>query len=222
MSVNAKQKSKALFTGLQKQKAKTSYVIKPMTVNTRPTYNFPGITFNQQQPFQGSPLYAVKGKGGSYSQRHFNVEVRTNPLVLTKPKLLRVQDFPNVHPLIKKLFLKKEISNVPQARILTFFVKNWQKVTTDPVFMSYVAGYKIPLLEIQSQNSSPHPVSINEEEKMIGEMLKKTAIATVQNKPEQFVSSIFIFPNKSSGFRPGYQLLWEVQPFQNGRFISSE
>ena len=193
-----------------------------MTVKTRPTYNFPGITFYQQQPFQGSPMYAVKGKGGSYSQRHFNVEVRTNPLVLTKPKLLRVQDFPNVHPLIKRLFLKKEISNVPQARILKFFVKNWQKVTTDPVFMSYVAGYKIPLLEIQSQNSSPHPVSINEEEKMIGEMLKKTAIATVQNKPEQFVSSIFIIPNKSSGFRPGFRLLWEVQPFQNGRFISSE
>ena len=34
------------------------------------------------------------------------------------------------------------------------------------------------------------------------EMLKKKAIAPVQNKPDQFVSSIFIVPKKSSGFRP--------------------
>ena len=36
----------------------------------------------------------------------------------------------------------------------------------------------------------------------IEEMLKKKTIAPVQNKPEQFVSSIFIDPKKSSGFRP--------------------
>ena len=117
-----------------------------MTVNTRPTYNFPGITFYQQQPFQGSPLYAVKGKGGSYSQRHFNVEVRTNPLVLTKPKLLRVQDFPNVYPLIKKRFLKKEISNVPQARILKFFCKELAKRNHRPSIHELCGRLQDPLI----------------------------------------------------------------------------
>ena len=46
-SVDVKQKPKSLFTGLQKQRAKTNHVTKPMTVNTRPTYNFPSLTYHQ-------------------------------------------------------------------------------------------------------------------------------------------------------------------------------
>ena len=39
-----------------------------MTVNTRTTYNFPGFTYHQQQPFQGSPLQRrQKGRGQSFS-----------------------------------------------------------------------------------------------------------------------------------------------------------
>ena len=75
---DAKQKSKALFTGLQKQRANKSYVTNPMTVNTKPTFNFPGLTYHQQQSFQGSPLQRRPWGRGSYSQEHFNVEVRTN------------------------------------------------------------------------------------------------------------------------------------------------
>ena len=70
-SVNAKQKSKALFTSLQKQRAKTSYVIKTMTVSTRPTYNFPGLTYHQQQPFQGSPLQRQRSGKGQFFSRTF-------------------------------------------------------------------------------------------------------------------------------------------------------
>ena len=62
-----------------------------------------------------------------------------------------------------------------------FFVKNWQKVTTDLLTMSYVEGYKIDLLEIPSQNSSPLLVSMKEEKNMIvqeeiEEVLKKKSM----------------------------------------------
>ena len=49
-------------------------------------------------PFKGAPTSAVRGVGGSYSQGHFSVEVRTNPLALVQPNFLKVRDFPNVHP----------------------------------------------------------------------------------------------------------------------------
>ena len=70
-----------------------------------------------------------------------------------------------------------------------FFVKNWQKVTTDLLTMSYVEGYKIHLLEIPSQNSSPLLVSMKEEKNMIvqeeiEEVLKKKSIVPVLNEPE--------------------------------------
>ena len=114
-----------------------------MTVNTRPTDNF-------VWPYLSSAATlcsAFQVVRGSYSQVHFNVEVRTNPLALAQSKVLGLEDFLNVHPLIKKLFLKKEISNVPPAWRLNFFLKNWQKVTIEPVILSYVEGYKIPLVE---------------------------------------------------------------------------
>ena len=47
----------------------------------------------------------------------------------------------------------------------------------------------------------------------IEEMLKNKAITLTQNKPEKFVSSNFIIPNKSSGFRPAINLKnLNVQP----------
>ena len=59
-------------------------------------------------------------------------------------------------------------------------------------------GYKISLVEIPSQNSSPRPVSKKEEERMI----EHEEIEEILNELEQFVSSIFIAPKKSSRLRP--------------------
>lgn len=76
------------------------------------------------------------------------------------------------------MFLKKEISNANSAGWLKFFVKNWQKVPTNPVSLSCVEGYKISLVEIISQNFSSPQVSKKEEEELImqdeiKEILKK-------------------------------------------------
>ena len=146
------------------------------------------------------------------------MEARIHPLLLAQPKLLRVQDFPNVHPLIKKLFLKKKM-RFPmylQQRDL-----NFKKLTTDPVILSYVEGYKILLVEIPSQNSSPPPVSMNEEEKMIvqeevEEMQEKKAIAPVKTRAickNNFHSPEEIYRISISNKFEESKLLCRVKPF---------
>ena len=54
----------------------------------------------------------------------------------------------------------------------------------------------------------------------IEQMLKKKAIAPVQNEPQQSASYIFIVPKKSK-FEE-HKLLCRVQPFQNEKFTSFE
>ena len=65
------------------------------------------------------------------------MKVGTNLLVWAKPKPLRVQDFPNVHSLMKTFFLKEGAPNVPPAGRLILFVNSWQKVTAGLVTLSY-------------------------------------------------------------------------------------
>ena len=88
-------------------------------------------------PLKGATCSAIQGVLGKHSQGHFNVKVGTNLLVWAKPKPLRVQDFPNVHSLMKTFFLKEGAPNVPPAGRLILFVNSWQKVTAGLVTLSY-------------------------------------------------------------------------------------
>lgn len=65
------------------------------------------------------------------------MKVGTNLLVWAKPKPLRVQDFLNVHSLMKTFFLKEGAPNVLPAGRLILFVNSWQKVTAGLVTLSY-------------------------------------------------------------------------------------
>ena len=150
---------------------------------------------------------------------------------MAQPKFLRVQGFPNAHPLIKTFFLKKEIPNIPTARRFNIFVKTWQKVTTDPVILSYVEGYKIPLVEIPSQNSSPPPVLMKEEEKMTiqeerEEKLKEKTKAQCKTSigicKLSFHSTEEIFRISTNNNFEEPKLLCQVQPFQNELLLLNE
>lgn len=88
-------------------------------------------------PLKGATCSAIQGVRGKHSQGYFNVKVGTNLLVWAKPKPLRVQDFPNVHSLMKTFFLKEGAPNVPPAGRLVLFVNGWQKVTAGLVTLSY-------------------------------------------------------------------------------------
>ena len=83
-------------------------------------------------PFKGTSCSIVQGIGGSYSQGHFNIEVKTNPLILAQSKLLRVQDFPNIHSLIKKTFSGDRDSQCISSRKTQIFCKELARSNNRP------------------------------------------------------------------------------------------
>ena len=63
--------------------------------------------------------------------------------------------------MIKNIFSRKEIPNVPLAGNLKHFLSNWQIISTNSVILGYVGGYKIPLLETPCQAQPPPSVKID-------------------------------------------------------------
>lgn len=59
-----------------------------------------------------------------------------------------------VRPLIKELFLEKEIRNLPLAGKLKHFL-SWKKLASDLEILEIVEGYEIPLTESRSQGGLP-------------------------------------------------------------------
>ena len=60
-----------------------------------------------------------------------------------------------VCPLIKELFLEKEIRNLPLAGKLKHFLSSWKKLASDLEILEIVEGYEIPLTESRSQEWLP-------------------------------------------------------------------
>lgn len=60
-----------------------------------------------------------------------------------------------VRPLIKELFLEKEIRNLPLAGKLKHFLSSWKKLASDLEILEIVEGYEIPLTESRSQEGLP-------------------------------------------------------------------
>ena len=101
---------------------------------------------------------------------------------------MRVQDFPNVHSLMKTFFLKEGAPNVPPAGRLILFVNSWQKVTAGLVTLSYRYHPKFfSTSNIKEGGGGKNDWAGGNR----GDTIKKKKIAPVQNKPEQFIGSIF-------------------------------
>ena len=115
-SANAKQKSKALFTGLQKQRAKASYVTKPMNVSTRPTYNFPGLTYHQQEPFQGGPLQHHPRGSGQLFSRTFQRGGKTKSISIGSTKIFESSGFSECTSINKKVFSEERDSQYTYSK----------------------------------------------------------------------------------------------------------
>ena len=76
-----------------------------------PHTNFLALLIISSCPFKEAPFNGVE-------------EVKANLLVLAQPKCLRFLNFPDVYLFVKKIFLKKDTSNVPVTGILKPFAKN--------------------------------------------------------------------------------------------------
>ena len=78
---------------------------------------------------------AQEGVGGSHSllqgQLKTLVSYRKNQ-ILSKVNILTVQDYPNVHPIIREMFSNEQMPDLPAAGRLKFFTQNWEKLTQDP------------------------------------------------------------------------------------------
>ena len=122
-------------------------------------------------------------------------------------EILSPQNYPHIHPVIKRLVDVENMQNFQPAGCLQYFLKNWEKLTNDSVILELVKGYQIPFLSETSQMEPPSSILMRQEEiaivdQEIQERLKKGAIKLVQpNTKNQFLSSIFIVPKKDSGHR---------------------
>ena len=103
--------------------------------------------------------------------------------------------------------LNEEIPKLPPAARLPHFLKNWEKLTTNPKIINLVQGIIIPFLSLPEQLKEPkirrrtqleHGLIKREIEKL----LKKGAIEKAEVTKGQFISSLFLVPKKEGGTRP--------------------
>lgn len=86
---------------------------------------------------------------------------------------------------------------------LARFTNSWSKITTDPVILSAISGYKIPFFKTPPSRPYLQEPRLSKLEqsfckKEIERLLDKGALCRVNFKPEQYLSSYFLV-NKSSG-----------------------
>ena len=113
----------------------------------------------------------------------------------------------NVHPLIKRLFLSKNIPEVPLTGRLKRFLGAWMKITQDTKVLDIVKEYQIPFHSkpFQSKIHSQPIVSREGEELVeleVKEMLKKGSTLKVQPSKGEFVSKLFLVKKKDRGQIP--------------------
>ena len=193
---NAKQKSKLLFSGLQRSKSSNN--TRGTSYSGNPSY----ISYNQ--PFRESPLPRTNGGRGHFLCR---AAQRGKKNLIATGKILIMQGLQHVHALVQHLFPQEQRSDLPVAGRLKHFLKNWKVLTSDPHILEIVEGYQIPSLSIPQQVKPPAAIQFSEKDKSLIDlkiqgMLEKGAIRIVKELHGQFLSPLFLVERKDSGYRP--------------------
>ena len=107
-----------------------------------------------------------------------------------------------VYPLLRALFSKNPIPEVPQAGGIKLFYSNWAKLTQDPNILNIVQGFEIPFLKNPVQEKSLNPPVLNQEQSKLvkeelREMLLKGAIELVSPCKNQYLSNLFLVLKKN-------------------------
>ena len=114
---------------------------------------------------------------------------------------------------VTKILLAKNLhtslwqSKIPIAGRLQYFVKNWQKITSDQFIIQIVQGYHLELDYPPFQKEiPPSPVFDKEQERTldleIQKLREKRAVEIVCPVQNQFISHMFVVPKKDGGSRP--------------------
>ena len=146
--------------------------------------------------------------------------------------LLSASLFCEVHLLVANLFLVK-IKQLPKAGRVKHFVKNWQRLTNDPMILDIVNGYEIPFILPPRQSRLPNLCQLTKEasdlvDQEVQDMLRKGAIVFSDPKDDQFLSSLSLLKKKDGENPPVVNLKnlnrnIPYQPFKvEGLFLLNE
>ena len=135
--------------------------------------------------------------------------VRMNLLIapsINSTDHLPASAFYKIHPVVANLFSVK-IKQLPKAGRVKHFVKNWQRLTNDPMILDIVNGYEIPFILPPRQSRLPNLCQLTKEasdlvDQEVQDMLRKGAIVVSDPKEDQFLSSLFLVKKKDGVNRP--------------------
>ena len=137
---SAKQKSKSIFTRLQRKPNMMNQLVNPVIQSFRS-----GPLLNSQQRGRGEASYLQEEEEVSnFSQYQF---------LQQRVEILSPKDYPHIHPVIKRLLYVENMQNFRPAGRLQYFLKSWEKLTNDPFILELVKGYQIPFLSKPSQTA---------------------------------------------------------------------
>lgn len=94
---------------------------------------------------------------------------------------------------------------------IQFFLPAWEALTSDPWILQSIAGYQIEFSQYPRQVRIPNQIQMDKTKHQvcgleIQSMIDKGAVKVVRDCPDQFLSTIFVVPKNSGGFRPVFNL----------------
>ena len=105
---------------------------------------------------------------------------------ISSKALLPASVFCKIHPLVANSFPVK-IKQLPKAGRVKHFVKNWQRLTNDPMILDIVNGYEIPFILPPRQSRLPNLCQLTKDasdlvDQEVQDMLRKGAIVVSDPK----------------------------------------
>ena len=193
-SLSSKNRSKELFGSIKNQGSSKEG-------NRRQLFR-KGSLFRTRRN-RGRGMFTAAGKPYNINTLQEDKEgVRMNILIapsINSMDLLSPSEFFKIHPLVVNLFPVK-IKQLRSAGRVKHFVKNWQKLTNDPLILDIVRGYKIPFVLPSRQSKLPNLCQLTKQvsdlvDQEVHDMLRKGTIVVSDPKEDQFLSSLFLVKN---------------------------
>ena len=118
-------------------------------------------------PF-GQALYPIAnrevGDEASYLQEEEEVSnFSRSQFLQQKVEILSPQDYPHIHPVMKRLLYVQNLQSFHPTSGLQYFLKNWEKLTNDLFILELVKSYQIPFLSEPSQTAPTSSISMSQE-----------------------------------------------------------
>ena len=131
------------------------------------------------------------------------VRMNKNPhlWIVSDVALVQEEDLKLVHPIVKRLFYKKVLPNLPLAGRLKHFHKNWDLVTRGPDILALIKGFKILFLSQHLQDYVPRIPEMSKTQRdlvrvEVEKMLWKGAISQIDHTQGELISSQLLMEKK--------------------------